>query len=807
MANTTIGALSVKITADTKGVTRGIDNVKKKLSSSDKQLKKSSKEWQAWSGKAQIATAALAASVGIAAIKVIDYADAFTTITNKLKLATDGSEQLKVVTDALFESSNKTGSSVEATAELYAKMERATGNLNISQDRLLSITESINKSFSISGASTQEASGSIRQLGQALASGTLRGDEFNSIAEQAPLIMEAVSKATGKTAGELRTLAADGLITAKVLIDSLERYKDKIDGDYSSAQKTYAQKMVIARNNLIKFTGENDSATGAVDTFGDSLVGFSNNLETISNVVGVIMVAAVGKYSASLVTAISGQIALAAAQTTTVVTTTRLANGIGGYTLATTSATAATSKLALASRGLAGAMAFLGGPVGVILTAGLALAMFVDWEDDVETQTDDTTKKINAQIKAMGGLSEAALKASKIDIAAREVEIAEELVKQQKALNVAIEGKRNAAPSLLGEEMAEYQKQIVIAAQAIKDLKAEQEGLNKAKAKIKEVETGAGEDKQEKIDLDKAAQDKKDAVILKRQQKADAEYLIQIADRFKSAKELEEQRYNDELEIVQRSHEGKNELTLSQQQLEADMLNEHQENLAMIEAQNNPLENLELQTIGILEALGVRYESEELLLLEKLAREKEILAQSLAEGKITQAEFDAQNLSLTTQHEEAKRAIVLSNVKQGFQTLVGQSKKAQKAMKAIAIVNAVVKGKEAAVSAWNAGMSTGGPWAPAVAASYAAASIANTAGMINSIKAGGTSQGSSGASSATGTSGSTSGTSTTQAAPVADRNISINLSGQGLFSSDQVRELMAQINEEIGDGVNLNTGG
>jgi len=210
MANTTIGALNVKITADATSVKAGLRQTNKALATTTKKAKTANKAFSDFSNALNLNTLALSAAFGVAATKAVKYADAFTSINNKLKLATADSEQLAIVTDKLFESSNNTGSSIEASVELYAKLERSTRTLGISQDRLLNITDSINKSFIISGASTAEASGAIRQLGQALSSGVLRGEEFNSISEQAPVIMEAVSKATGKTVGQLKTLAAEG---------------------------------------------------------------------------------------------------------------------------------------------------------------------------------------------------------------------------------------------------------------------------------------------------------------------------------------------------------------------------------------------------------------------------------------------------------------------------------------------------------------------------------------------------------------------------------------------------------------------
>jgi len=103
-------------------------------------------------------------------------------------------------------------------------------------------------------------------------------------------------------------------------------------------------------------------------------------------------------------------------------------------------------------------------------------------------------------------------------------------------------------------------------------------------------------------------------------------------------------------------------------------------------------------------------------------------------------------------------------------------------------------------------MATGGPWAPAVAAAYTAASIANTSSQIQAIRSGGSSMGGSAKAATPISSSSGSSASTSQAQDTTPRAISINMTGQSMFSTDQVRELISQINDQVGDGVTLATG-
>ena len=183
----------------------------------------------------------------------------------------------------------------------------------------------------------------------------------------------------------------------------------------------------------------------------------------------------------------------------------------------------------------------------------------------------------------------------------------------------------------------------------------------------------------------------------------------------------------------------------------------------------------------------------------------EMQKQALAEKRVTQKEHDDAMVGLKQKTEDAERKMTLANVQNGFKILAAGSKKAQKLYKAVAIYKALIAGKESAIQAWKSGMEAGGP---ILAAAYTAASIATTASMISGIKGGGSSAGGGTASpSASAASPSSASQQTAQNVPQMNRTIDISLPSTGLLSVDQVRELMAQINEQVGDGVQLTTTG
>lgn len=122
-------------------------------------------------------------------------------VSNKLVNAVRPTEQLGDVTQRVFDISQKTMSSLEATAALYGRLERATRSAGTSTAELTTLVSTINKGLAVSGATTQEASSTMIQLSQALASGVLRGEEFNSISENGSRLAVALADSLGVTIG------------------------------------------------------------------------------------------------------------------------------------------------------------------------------------------------------------------------------------------------------------------------------------------------------------------------------------------------------------------------------------------------------------------------------------------------------------------------------------------------------------------------------------------------------------------------------------------------------------------------------
>jgi len=212
--------------------------------------------------------------------KIIEYADSYTNLQNKLKLVTNSTVELGYATDEVAQIAKRTGQALGATGDLYFKISQNTEKLGVSMTDVSRITETFAKTLAISGASTQGAEAAILQFGQALASGVIRGDEFNSVAENAPAALDAFARALGVPKGELRKLAAEGMLTSDILISALQEQSQVVDDLYAKTDTTIGQASTKLKNSMILFVGQLDTAVGASKSLVSSLEGISNWLDS-----------------------------------------------------------------------------------------------------------------------------------------------------------------------------------------------------------------------------------------------------------------------------------------------------------------------------------------------------------------------------------------------------------------------------------------------------------------------------------------------------------------------------------------------
>ncbi|MFW6832264.1 tape measure protein [Enterobacter hormaechei] len=241
------------------------------------------------------------------------YAQAWQDLSNKLANAVRDSvppfETLADVTERVFDISQKTRSGLDATATLYARLERSTRSYGVSVEDITRLTTIINQGFVVSGSTAEEASNAIIQLAQGLASGALRGDEFNSVNEQGNRLMIALADSMNVSIGALRNMAAEGKLTTDVIVNGLLSQGDKIGQEFAKTTATISQSLEIANNNITKFFGENATVKTGVKIFSDSVISLSENLDVLSATLTIVAGVMGARYVGALTMATSAKIA------------------------------------------------------------------------------------------------------------------------------------------------------------------------------------------------------------------------------------------------------------------------------------------------------------------------------------------------------------------------------------------------------------------------------------------------------------------------------------------------------------------
>jgi len=222
---------------------------------------------------------------GLATVNAaIGQIDAYTGLQNRLKLVTKDQTELNKATEDTFRIAQNTYSAWDSVLQVYQRFSDNAKSLNLTMDDTARLTETVSKAVAISGASASAADAALVQFGQALASGTLRGEELNSVMEQTPALAKAIAQGMGITVGELRTVAAEGKITSQEIVKALRNVESDVDALFGKTDITISQSLTLLNNEITKFVGEASQGSGAANVLSGSIKVLAENLESISYV-------------------------------------------------------------------------------------------------------------------------------------------------------------------------------------------------------------------------------------------------------------------------------------------------------------------------------------------------------------------------------------------------------------------------------------------------------------------------------------------------------------------------------------------
>lgn len=213
--------------------------------------------------KSKFMHAAAAVGAALSIKNIIGLADAMTQTEARLNLITGDLEKTAALQDQIMASANRSRASYQSTADAVAKMGIMAKDAFNNTDELVAFTELINKQFTIAGASVAGQEAAMMQLTQAMASGVLRGEELNSIFEQAPTIIQTIADHLGVSVGEIRAMAAEGQITAQVVKEAMLGSAKEINDQFNDMPYTFAQVWTMMQNILLKAFGPLIQVIGA----------------------------------------------------------------------------------------------------------------------------------------------------------------------------------------------------------------------------------------------------------------------------------------------------------------------------------------------------------------------------------------------------------------------------------------------------------------------------------------------------------------------------------------------------------------
>lgn len=412
---------------------KGKDSTQAALGKARAGVQSISEQLEALKRQAQLALTALVSFGQLRAL--VRLADEVQGVNARLKLATASAQEFAAAQTLALRVAAQTGAGYEAVAGLYTKLAQAASGIGLSQQDVARTTEATALALKVSGASAAEAASVVRQFGQALGAGALRGDEFNSIMENGGRLAKALADGLGLPVGRLRELAEQGLLTSDVIALALTGQLELLRKESAALPTTVSQAMSVLRDAVGQTVDRLNTATGATAGMAGAIGALARNIDTV---LGVAAVAAAGAAAAAMTraaqaayastaalvariaadrqAAISAQViaahevAKAQAMLASAQAAVAAATGMARLSVVQNTLIPAQQRLAAAqaalnatmaagtgiARGLSGALAIVGGPLGLILTLLTAGATaWAIWGSRAKSAADESKDAID----------------------------------------------------------------------------------------------------------------------------------------------------------------------------------------------------------------------------------------------------------------------------------------------------------------------------------------------------------------------------------------------------------------------------
>lgn len=341
----------------------------------------------------------LARIVGGAAVlnELKKLADTWQEATNKIKSAGVGEAMAGAVANEIADIAQRSRTGFSEVADLYARLTRTGKDFGATQGEIATATETVSKALKVSGASAAETQSTLVQLGQALGSGRLQGDELRSLLENAPVVAQAIAKEFGVAIGALKDLGAEGKLTSDRVFRAIVNAAPEVGAAFAKTNASISDSFTLLQNAALKFVGNSRQMGLAAQAASTSIQFLAKNMDGVATAA-----AAVGAVVASRLVA-QGLAPMVATIGAAVTASTAASTAIAA--IGVRAQLAATSVAALR-----GALALVGGPVGAAILGTAAVVAYLATEASKGKESTDRYAEALKALRPPADEAKAAIK-------------------------------------------------------------------------------------------------------------------------------------------------------------------------------------------------------------------------------------------------------------------------------------------------------------------------------------------------------------------------------------------------------------
>lgn len=393
----------------------GVDDLNRSLAKTDDQAARTA---------ATLRRVLLAATAGFSAMSIIDTGDEWGQYASRIRMATDSAEEYDHVQKRMVQSANETYRSIQETRESFIQMAPVIREMGYSLDQSIDAVDAFSGLLVVNAANSHRGAAAMSALSRAMQKGKIDADAWMTIYSTVDSVVDVIAKSSGMAAAEIRKLGAEGKLSVDVLTKALVDGNGDIMESVRQMPTTVRDAMQNIGNAFSEYIGWNNEAAGVTAGMASGLGVLGDNFEVVANTIGIVAAGALTIYTSRMVGATAATVtsmvaarALAAetlreaqaqaAQTAITLAQTRAMQGLTAthaqVTAATVAHEGAVKRLTVAQAGYtrigAALLGVMGGPVGLVATAGLAAASFLMFRgesDQTSASVAGLTQKIDA---------------------------------------------------------------------------------------------------------------------------------------------------------------------------------------------------------------------------------------------------------------------------------------------------------------------------------------------------------------------------------------------------------------------------